>query len=1191
MRMFSSSGSMFMSRVGVLVVGCMVALAPARGWAQVYSCADAPLSTNCDAQILDNQVVESSFAISPGACDPQATIVATGVRLKLSHQWVGDLSLSLVHPDGTEVLLMMRPGIAVGNSLGCAGEDVDAFFSDGANVTSTQVCAETFPSISGSFHPHNPLTALNGKGRSGTWSLRVSDGAGYGIGAVDSWTLALPCTLPDVTAVASQPLAIAGDRGGEITVTRSGDTLGPLPVRYTISGTADPSAYAPLSGVVTIPEGATSATIDIIASNGATVDSTVIATIEPGVVYAVGSPESATVTLTTCGNGTLDPGEQCDDADDSGTCTPTCTLVDDGDGDGDGDGGCGCSTRGGTSSASLFAIVAAVGLILRRRRARNMMPLLLGAYMLVAAGPAEAAIGTLDNVPAATLLYPYFEVETGAGTNDTLITVQNSGSSAVLTNVTIWSEMGVPVHHFHVYLTGYDVQSISLRALLVEGKVPRTATDGQDPSDTISPQGPVSQDINYASCAGVLPAADLPAATIADLKAALTGRSSTALGDKCAGPDHGDTIARGYVTIDAVNNCTARVPSMPGYFGAGGTGDATNQNLLLGDFFFIDAVNLHAQAQPAVHLEASSTDPRTSTPGRYTFYGRYVSWTAADNREPLATLWQVPFTTNETDVIVWRDSKISQEPFSCGTSPSVYPLGSQGLLAFDMQEGVTELSAMQPFTTDLTRTRIGGGALPVVSKNGTLVFSSNMPLSPGGPSFDPAAAQSYVMAIHYPGSRGGALTRFGTNIAAIAIDSATRVYHAIPPNETMVDPETMAVGPTKIPAIGVADVAPAATLLAPHFEVDTLDPNGVNTQIRLVNLFSSALLVHATLWTDYGIPTHRFNIYLTGYDSSLVDLRWIFQKGIVDLTASAGQDPANKTSPRGPLSQDLNFASCTGQLPPARLSSAAVTDLVHAHTGRASSVRFGGKCAGAPHGDSIARGYVTFDTVNNCTQRAPGDAGYFGAGGTGDATNQNHLSGSYTIIDRTQKLSVADTLVHIQASSTNPATATAGNPTFYGKFVAWSASDNREPLGTAWQARFIYDVAPGSLFAAFADGKTNFLVWRESPAVLSAFDCGTVPLGFPLPLRELLEFDEAEDVTALATNLGTFPLVSQRVSISDPTLAAAYASGFLSADLRAPVGSLGGPPSDPSRRGSFIAATHYAKALGYQVLLGGLQLQ
>lgn len=1188
----------------------IVMLAPARASAQSYACIDAPTATNCEAVLPDNQTVTTSFLVQPGACDPQATIVATGVRAKLSHQWVGDLSLTLVHPDGTEVTLMTRPGISPKDAYGCAGEDIDVLFTDGATASAAEQCSPKFPAVSGAVTPLNPLSVLNGKARNGTWSLRVTDSAGFGIGAIDSWTLDLPCTLPSVTTFASQPTAIVGGQPGQFTFTRAGDPLGALAVKYTISGTAPPSAFAPLQGLVTIPDGAASATVDVVANAGAPDGATVVATVAPSVIYSVGTSSAATVTIraATCGDGKLDPGEQCDDGPANGPgarCAKDCTLASSADGGIDAgsaspsnDGGCGCKVRGPSQTAGMFGlvfgVVACVGLMLRRRRSgRNMkgiwtklLALPFGAGALLAARPAEAAIGTLDNVPAATLLYPYFEVETGAGKSDTVITVQNSNAVAALVNVTIWSEMGVPVHHFPVYLTGYDVQSLSLRELIVNGKTPRTATAGQDPVDTISPKGSFSQDINYTSCNDVLPVADLGAGAIAGLKAALTGKPSSMLDNKCAGPDHGDTIARGYVTVDTVNKCTSRDPSVPGYFGTGG--DATNQNQLVGDFFFIDDATKHVQAQPAVHIEASSSDARTSTNGRYTFYGRYVGWSAADNREPLSTMWEVPFTSNETDVIVWRDPKVNQAPFACDSPPSHYPLGGEGIMAFDMQEDVTDLSSLKPFATNVTRTRIGSGAIPVTSKNGTLTFSSNMAAPSGssaGPSFDPLAAQSFAMAIHYPGSRSGPLSKFGTNLAATSVGSATLTSHIMPPPDLFAVPGIN--GPMSAPiALGISDVGAAATLLVPHFEVDTVDPNGKNTQIRLVNLFAPAVLVHATLWTDYGIPTHRFDIYLTGYDSSIVDLRWLFQKGLVDLTASYGQDLPDTISPKGPYSQDVNFASCTGQLPPARLSSNDIADLVNVHTGKASAVRFGGNCAGASHGDAIARGYVTFDVTVGCTNLAPGEPGYFGYLGT-----KNQISGSYTIIDRNQTLSVADTVVHIQASSSDALVTTAGNPTFYGKFAEWDASDRREPLGTAWQTRFINDVAPGSLFGAFADGKTSFVVWRESPTVTQPFTCGTVPTGFPLPSREILQFDEQEHVTTLSPNLGTFPLASQRVAITDPSLAAAYSSGFISVDLRAPVGATGGPPSDPSRRGSFVAATHLAKAAGYSVLLGGFQVQ
>src|SRR5215216_2032639 len=120
-------------------------------------------------------------------------------------------------------------------------------------------------------------------------------------------------------------------------------------------------------------------------------------------------------------------------------------------------------------------------------------------------GQAFAVIGTIDDVPAATLLLPYFEMDlANANGVNTLFSINNASATAVLAHVTVWSDQSVPVLDFDVYLTGYDVQTISLNEILVWGNLPPTASAGQDPKDTISPQGPASQDINFASCS-VLP--------------------------------------------------------------------------------------------------------------------------------------------------------------------------------------------------------------------------------------------------------------------------------------------------------------------------------------------------------------------------------------------------------------------------------------------------------------------------------------------------------------------------------------------------------------------------------------------------------------------------------------------------------------------------------------------------------------
>ena len=151
--------------------------------------------------------------------------------------------------------------------------------------------------------------------------------------------------------------------------------------------------------------------------------------------------------------------------------------------------------------------------------------------LLVAGQGAQAIIGTVDDVPAATLLLPYFEVNlTDANDVTTLFSVNNASATAVLVHVVLWSDLSVPVLDFNIYLTGYDVQTVNLRDILVNGILPRTASAGQDPTDAISPHGDFSQDINFASCNGQLPPPVLPVSFIAHLQASLTGQFSSILG-------------------------------------------------------------------------------------------------------------------------------------------------------------------------------------------------------------------------------------------------------------------------------------------------------------------------------------------------------------------------------------------------------------------------------------------------------------------------------------------------------------------------------------------------------------------------------------------------------------------------------------------------------------------------------------
>jgi hypothetical protein len=335
--------------------------------------------------------------------------------------------------------------------------------------------------------------------------------------------------------------------------------------------------------------------------------------------------------------------------------------------------------------------------------------LALACGLAVLAGPAIAEIGTIDAVPAATLLLPYFEVDL-ANPNGitTLFSVNNASATAVVAHVTMWTDESIPTLDFDIYLTGYDVQTINIRDIF-NGNLPRTADAGSDPGDTISHKGSLSQDINFPGstgpCANPYPATGaLSAALIDHIRKSHTGQFSALYGG-CSGASYSDNIARGYITVDTVVSCNLSFPSDAGYF----TTLASNQNVLWGDYFWINPGQNYATGTTLVHIEACSSPsvgngagqcPFSFAAGDYTFYGRYNSVAGQDQREPLATTFASRYInggnfSGGTDLIVWRDSKTrpvgANGTHSCSTNPSWFPLNQSNIVAFDEQENPTLL--------------------------------------------------------------------------------------------------------------------------------------------------------------------------------------------------------------------------------------------------------------------------------------------------------------------------------------------------------------------------------------------------------------------------------------------------------------------------------------------------------------------
>lgn len=439
-------------------------------------------------------------------------------------------------------------------------------------------------------------------------------------------------------------------------------------------------------------------------------------------------------------------------------------------------------------------------------------------------GPAAAEICTVDDVPAATLLLPYFEVDLDNETGmNTLFSINNASAVDTIAHVIVWTDLSIPVLDFNVYLTGFDVQTLSVRDIL-NGFLPGSRPG--DPGTSVPEDAPASVEANQGEfslldgtlartpeCVDQLPYSQLPPNFVTHLQNTLTGLESTLSGDfngRCAGILHADDdatedvdesrIARGYITVDDANLCSLDFPGDPGYFGADGTGFVSNDNQLWGDYFYVNPGQDFAQGETLVHIEADFLNEATSGPGDYTFYGRYVAWQGIDNREPLVGTFATRYAVDETDaafdggtdLLVWRDSKElpSYTGHVCatipGTNPPWYPLGQEDIVIFDeeenpvVQEGCQvspceELEQGLPFPIEAQRVSVDGPALQVPFDFGWLYLNLNFNTAAGTvPTLLADAMQNWVTTVM------SAEGRYSVGFDAIALDSTCDPNHLNP---------------------------------------------------------------------------------------------------------------------------------------------------------------------------------------------------------------------------------------------------------------------------------------------------------------------------------------------------------------------------------------------------------------------------
>ena len=427
--------------------------------------------------------------------------------------------------------------------------------------------------------------------------------------------------------------------------------------------------------------------------------------------------------------------------------------------------------------------------------------------------------------PAATLLLPYFEVDIDDPNGvDTFFSINNAEPFSILGHVVVWTDMSVEALDFNVYLTGYDVQTIGMGLIIRDGILP--VTDYFD-----SPIGPYSWDYveaEYAACLSVLPYNEpaLDEEFLNHLQSILTGGPSSFYGGRCGGYPYGDNIARGYVTVDNVLDCTVLTPCDPGYFV---DTPATEEligywlNALWGDWYMIDYANDFAQGDTLVHVQSAvypewplivaqeEQPPARLTPaqnlanvramraqqapqatddwtyGYYgaTFWGRCATAFDEDRfsydfREPLGTTYAARFYQNAaftggTDYLVWRDSLFNvyfgdEDGFSCSSGPNWFPLNERQVVFFDEEENPETACTISPCPEEgilfpIEAQRVSIEDLDVAPESGWTYMNLNQiwNISPYGNV--PVAAQAWVTAVH------SAEGRFSAGLPAVQLDS------------------------------------------------------------------------------------------------------------------------------------------------------------------------------------------------------------------------------------------------------------------------------------------------------------------------------------------------------------------------------------------------------------------------------------
>jgi hypothetical protein len=779
--------------------------------------------------------------------------------------------------------------------------------------------------------------------------------------------------------------------------------------------------------------------------------------------------------------------------------------------------------------------------------------LLLVVAVFLLSLPASAV--TIDNddscdiavMPAATLLIPWFEVDTESPGATTHFTVTNVTNVERIAHVTLWTDRAYPVIGFNLFLTGYDAQSIDLYDVITRGLIAPDNGTGT----AVSPRGRYSDPNAALDLSGCrrLPG-PLPDEYVVRMKEAFTAGRVPAVGGAPACDQVGGEHARavGYVTIDVVGTCTANTPEHSEYW----TQDIRYDNVLIGDYRFVDPTADVAQGGPMVHIravpEGGTPESRRAAPVAFdagfdrTFYARHQPADAPrlDGRQPLPSQFAARWIQGgpaefRTSLKVWREGRTRSEAPCSGFEENA-DIDAVDIIRFDESENAVGRVPPQnrpnvPVALSLlgaaSKTSVGDdGVFPQLTNGATAGW---MYLNLDADSQDGFAAQSWVV------SSMQALGTLSSESDAAALgngcSAAARASEVSAPGGGQIAPSpnrSVRSGRASTNNDDSCDIAvlPAATLLVPFFHVDVEPTRAQNTLLSITNVSPSEQIARVTLWTDYAFPVITFNVYLTGYDVQSIDLYDVIARGVIAPDQGTGMEVSNR-GPWSRASATLERGGCErlpGVLAPEWTSwmrNAFQLGEVPDFGTRESCGEVGGV-------HSYASGYATIDVVRNCALTPPTEPRYW----TRDIAYDNVLIGDYQQVSLTWGSAQGSPMVHIRAipeggtsaeRRENPARPDAGFPrTFYSRLQSASTPrlDARQPLPSTFAAQWS---------STFTDVHTILEIWREGATSGQAV-CGQHDNNGFMPLLDIVKFDENENAVAGLPPVVTLP-IDIRVSL------------------------------------------------------------